>query len=766
MAKNKLKIMAVLTTSILVMNTTAFASTVLTTSSDKTNTFEFTEVNKLYSLDESDELVAENNKLALYVNKDDLSIKIYDKEIDFIYSSNDCESENLNQNWENYLNSPVTINTLSTNLKTQQETLFDSLDSTFKYEKINNGFRGDLSFGKSKISLSYSVVLTDDGIEIEILNDSIVENQTEKIVSEQQQEVEDVNLEELTVIERAKVSAAAKLEPFDLQSIQIYPFLGAVKTGSQNGYTFISEGSGALIRYDEYYPKASSPYELYFYGKDSALPDSSSNDYLVMSNTYGIFPIYGMVHGVNQTGFLNIIESGAEEARLLSYPAGLFTDYYFTTVEYMYNNKFSQKLSSTQNITSSLDERKNFDIKEKYVFVQGDEANYVGLAHTYKDYLNKNGMLNNYDIEEIPLSLDLYMGGRKKGMFKDTFVPFTTTDEIVEMYDYFKGEGINNVLFNTYNGIIKSDFTGKFSDNSKINNKIEGDYSFEEANAHISEGGGQLFIVSYINRTYGKLNLNKFVQRLYDKSYYQYKFDGLVFNFLNIAGIDKLTKEVTKLIDNNDITGIYVTANDGYTSYGKDKVETRAEIMSTIVEKNKAYSDKDITIAAEVPSNNHTSYTDYAIYVSPETTLYEYVTDTVPFYQIVLSGNIPMVSVNLNQYGYDKDYILKLIEYNTYPQYSLMYADYDEISNTQEASRAYIPSTFNLIKTDCVAVYNEINTVLSEVINEEIVNHEVVDKDVIAVTYSNGKTIVINYRNNDYNYRGVNVGKKGCVVIE
>lgn len=766
MGKNKLNIIATLTTAVFVMNTNVYASTVFTTTSDRTNVFEVSEINKIHSLDEIDELVAENNQLALYVNKNDLSIKIYDKELDFVYSSNDCEAENLNQNWQNYLNSPVTINAFTTNLNVQQETLFDSTDSKFDYTKTNDGFEAELFFGKSNISLKYSVTLTNDGIEIEILNDSIVENQTEDIVAEQQKEVENVNLDELTVIEKAKLSATADLKPYDLQSIQLYPFLGAVKTGTQNGYTFIPDGSGALLRYDNYYPKASNPYELYFYGKDSAIPDVGAEDYLVQSNVYGVFPIYGMVHGVNQTGFLNIIESGAEEARLLSYPAGLFTDYYFTTVEYIYNNKFNQKLSSTQNISSNLDERKSFDIKEKYIFVNNDDASYVGLAREYKGYLKENGLLNENDIEEVPLTLDILIGGRKKGMFRDTFVPFTTTDNIVEMYDYLKGEGINNVLFDTYGGIIKNSFTGKFGDNSKINKKIEGDYSFKEANSYVNEGGGQIFVTTKLNATYGKLNLSKYVQRLYDKSYAQYKYDTFIYNVLNITGIEKMSNEITKLIDKNDVTGISVTSNDGYTSYSKDNVETRAEILSTLVEKNKAYADKGIEIISYMPSNNHTSYTDYATYVETETTLYNYVTDTVPFYQIVLSGDIPMISNSLNQYGYDEDYILKLIEYDMYPEFNVMYADFDTISKTEEAGNSYIPSTFDLIKTDCVDVYNKINDVLEKVINEEIVNHEVVDSNVVAVTYSNGKKVVINYRNTDYNYNGVNVTKKGCEVIE
>ncbi len=385
MVKNKkvFKAMASITACVLLINSTVFASQIFdATNNNTTNPFEVTTVNKIYSLEDMDTIVAENSNFALYVNKQDLSIKVYDKKADFYYSSNDLNTENLNQKWRNYVDSPVTIKSYTTNLSVKQETIFDSKDSTFKYTNIDNGFKADLKFGESLISLSYTVVLEDNGIVIELLDESIVEEQTEIIVADIKKEVADVDMENLSVLEKAKLQSAKDIAPFDLQSIQLYPFFGAVKYGEQNGYTFIPEKTGALIRYDDNYTGVSNPHEMYFYGEDSVFPYVGSKDYFVDEYVLGIFPIYGMIHGIDQTGFLNIVESGEEEAKLVSYPAGLFTEFYYTTVEYSYNNKFTQKLSDTQTVTTKMPESKHIDIKERILFVNDEEANYVGLAKT------------------------------------------------------------------------------------------------------------------------------------------------------------------------------------------------------------------------------------------------------------------------------------------------------------------------------------------------------------------------------------------------
>ncbi len=768
MFKNK-KIIRAVTLGIacvLSLNTTVFASEIFDAdNNNRTNLFVVTEVNKIHSLEERDTVVAENSNFILYVNKMDLSIKVYDKKADFYYSSNDINTENLNENWRNYVNSPVTIKSFTTNLGINQETIFDNKDSNFNYTAIENGFKGDLKFGASLISLSFTVVLEEDGVVFEILDESIVEEQTETIVAEIKEEVADVDLESLTVLERAKITSKQNVQPFDLQSIQLYPFFGAVKYGEQNGYTFVPEKTGALIRYNENYSGISNPHEMYFYGEDSVFPYVGSQDYFVTENIFGVFPIYGVIHGIDQTGFLNIVESGAEEAKLVSYPAGLFTEYYFTTVEYIYNNKFTQKLSDWQTVTSKMPERKHIDIKEHIVFVNGDTADYVGLAKTYQSYLVEKGMLTKNEIESIPLKLDIPMGATKKGIFWDKFVPTTTTDDVVEMYDYFNENGVKNVLFDLWGGVIKSQMTGKFNDNSKINKKIQGDYTFKEMSEYVVSNGGQTFIETDLTHTYGNLNANKYIQRKYDKTYATYDDGSFKFNFLNIAGINKMSEQIDKLIEKNNLTGAYIDITNMYTHYGKETTETRKQMMEVTYAKNKEIHDSGVKTVASYASDIYLSVLDYADEVFVETTSYQFVTDTVPFYQIVLSGYLPMISNSLNVHGYSDEDILKLIEYNIYPKFYVMDATYDEISDTDIANKMILPATFDYIKEECLETYNQVNNVLGEVINEEIINHEVIAKNVVAVTYSNNKKIIINYSNTDFNYEGTNVSKKGCVVI-
>lgn len=727
-------------------------------------------INPINTLNNQDEKVAENKYLALYLDNQDLSIKVFDKSSGYVYSSNDVNTDNINEYWQNYANSPVTIKALDKDLDTVQESFWDNKKSKSNVTKIKNGFSVKLTFYKTKISLEYSVILEENNIIFKVDDSSIKEEATAKIIKEKQSKVIKKPVEEMSALEKAKAKSKKNINSYDLYSIQLYPFFGAVEASKQDGYTLIPDGSGALIRYDDIHNNINIPYESDFFGIDYGLSNNTKKkNYTVTYKNRLMFPLYGMVHGINQSGYLNIIEKGAEYAKLVSYPAGVKTDFYFTTAEYIYNNVFQQELSASQRISSKLDNRKSINIQERLTFVSDEKANYTGLGNVYKDYLLKNDRLNTYNIKEIPLTITTTMGLLKKRIIGNKTYEITSTEEILNMHKYLLANGVKQTHFNLI-GASLDEYTASFNDKSKISSAVEKKYSFKEMNEYLADNNGIAFIKDTLNIA-GKANAEKYVLRSSDKQYSVYQKNSgnkqYWLNYLNNIGMLDIFNKNLKKIEGNSFAGFNNRNLVGpYTHFGKNGIESRQDNIDNIVDIGNQLKDSGTIYSADNAYSYMLKNIDISNNTTTKTVLYKFITDTVPFYQIVLSGNIPMSSDSLNYSSNIKEDILRSIEYNVYPEYSLVSADYKEMDMSYSIYYdKWSDMNFKEWKEEVIKTYSEIEKILGKVKNESIISHEVINPQVVAITYSNGKTIIVNYSNKDYNYKGTIVGKKGSVVI-
>ncbi|MDD3477319.1 MAG: DUF5696 domain-containing protein, partial [Candidatus Izemoplasmatales bacterium] len=260
-------------------------------------------------------LVGDNAYYSLYMEEGSYAIRILNKADGFIYGSSistkDQDLEYFNTTWEGIVNSAVTIKYYSYNDTTGvytsiEESFLKSASSSSTYELVDNGFLAHLYFGDSGISLDLLVYLSDNALVVEIPNDSIQDGETYK-----------------------------------LRSIKTYPFLGAVFGDSIPGYIFVPDGSGALIRYQAI-DVQTDIYEFRYFGQDDAVQTAISNQAILS------FPVSGMVQGINQHGFLAIVEDGAAHASLVVSPAKNNLKYYYTYNEFLYRSLYQTPLSESQ----------------------------------------------------------------------------------------------------------------------------------------------------------------------------------------------------------------------------------------------------------------------------------------------------------------------------------------------------------------------------------------------------------------------------------
>ena len=173
----------------------------------------------------------------------------------------------------------------------------------------------------------------------------------------------------------------------------MFPLLGSSRLDEKEGYMFVPDGNGALIYLDDKDGRFDSGYVQKVYGSDIGVGES-----YVLSLLWGRYethndaemilaPVYGMVHTDDGMGYLAVIESGDEEASIYATPNGAYSDYNWITAAFRKCTTYIQPTSNSGGSVTKVTDRIQYDINVRYMFVDGSDANYTGLAKRYREYL-------------------------------------------------------------------------------------------------------------------------------------------------------------------------------------------------------------------------------------------------------------------------------------------------------------------------------------------------------------------------------------------
>lgn len=675
------------------------------------------------------EIIGTNNvsNLTILVNKNDLGFIITNNDTGYQWSSQIDSSYLLDENSplhdegdlgaNNFLikrmKSPVVITYFVGELR-REEGLFDSAGSSFTNIEIINsnnqyGFSSTLRLATANISLKLIVYIDDEGLTVNVPFESIVEHGQMK-----------------------------------LSNISLYQFFGATKRDRIPGYSFLPDGIGALIRYDD---EIKQIYNKRFFGINLGLGHNALDEPILSAN------LYGVVHGVNQNGFINIVESGSTYGSLIFNPSRTEDDYNKTYVSFEYRVLFTQYLNSQKtNSVRMVQANKNvFDIELKYQFLSNDNANYVGMANTYRNYLNlENNLVNNNDIS---LHLNVLAAENKPTLFGNRTFSMTTTEELLDITKQLNDNNINN-LDVTYHGWQNKGYSNSNFRYKNINRKIGSkddltnlitninanlyfnvDYTHTNTNTggfnskDVNQSLNQELIIT--NKDQYSLNTNFALNHLQN--------DYLKMNKLGIEnlGFDALTSDLTSNFHSNALSREENLANYQQLIAVSNKSAV-ASPYSLLWHANVLY---DISMY----SSNHAKFSD-----------------TVPFVPIVLSGSITYGRAS-NFFSNTQNEVLRMIDYNVYPSFYLTHESSILLLNTK--SNHIYTSRFADWKETIIGQYNYVNNALKHVAGSYVTSREVLDVGLVKVVYSNNVSIYINYSANEYQYDGLTISPESYEVM-
>ena len=672
---------------------------------------------------------AENDRLALYYKPDSLAIMVRDKATGYEYDSAGVRAQegDLNTTWVGMKESGVSVECRLENGSTKTWSITAD-GAQVETQQTEAGFRSTISFS-GQVGFDLQVTLTETGIRVQIPEDSIVEDGGVR-----------------------------------LQSIYVYPFLGSSYGYDNEGYLFVPDGCGALISTGQK-TVASENYEKQIYGSDLGMGAFKSmvTENMLRSPEEIYMPVFGSILEEGRAGIAGIVTDGDEYCKIGAQVSGIRTPYNLIMPKFVLRENYQMRLDqSGKSLTANQEKRNPGDLGIFYSFLSGEEADYVGIARVYRQYLLDGGVLTKKE-EKTDLAaakIELILSEQEKGLLWSNTVTMTTLEQADQILQELYDAGLKNmdVVLRGYSGKGASgaapsefSFTGKVGSRSQWKKEIK----------KLAEQGIDVSLYSDFSRGYegkggyGNSQEAQAINRTMLRNY-----DNGIYNWLAPSYAAESLNEFARKAEKMGIASMSVEAFGStlYSNWNKKNVSTRADAVNILQQADSA----GLKLNLYAPYAYMWGRCDGIYDIPMDSSNYYIFTETVPFMQIVLKGCIPFYSEGWNFHANAALDLLECIEYGANPSWYLSWEDSVELINTP--SSGLYSTQYAVWKDSVIEEYGRIRQVLSQVSGACILDRVVLEKDVVRVDYDNGISIYVNYRQTDWTGDGVTVGGESFLI--
>lgn len=708
--------------------------------------------------------VAENDNYTLEWDDDYKTVMMVSKTGEKVWGTSPAAvAEDENQ----YTSSPIIIEAVHTiKLSSNMSRAYNGSikDGNLSAKEIDNGIEVTYYFDEYQISVPVQYVLRDDSVAVSVDTKNITEGDKyflkavtlapymcsvaniesdaeEEDAEDEELDDEDIDFEDIDVEDEPADEPEAAGE-------QLVPL--------KDAYLFVPVGNGALVSpavkddkreyLGEVYGTDGSRYQPYEYYKEENIK----------------MPVFGVKDG--DDALVGIMENGAEQGAVQVSAGDGRSDYSNVAATFyvrgydIYADDHSYQATINTRLSKTMVDNV---LTVGFYPLTGEDADYVGMAKKYREYLTEKGMVKS-EVAESAYALSIqgnvvtqslafgvpYMSAKNMTSFKEAqaiiteLASETKLNPAVQLVGYGEsGMDIGQVA----GGFGLAGASGKKKDYSALTayakeNNIalytDFDMVFFSSNGN---GFNQMFHAAKTATLHkSELYLRMLALRAQDEEKGAYRVLSRAKLF---DAMEKLLKKGDKL----DITG-YSFSTLGSVAYS-DYADPAYEVKNGMGADVQTMFNSVISAGHSVATDNANDYaamlsdTVFNVEIDPR---YTDVFDTyVPFYQIVFKGTVPMYSESLN---YVEDYdtaVLNALASGVGLGYAVL-ENYDPSFVTSNQTNIY-NSLYSANKakiTETVAKYDDYFAAIS---GASIADYEVLDNGVTVTTFDNG---VVAYTNN------------------
>lgn len=688
------------------------------------------------SVPEGYSLAAENQYLELYVNEELAQLIVRHKATGEIWRTNPDLSNHpsIASLWRSHMNSQVVVEYTDEKKRTNRRT--DNVDQSalVAYQPIQDGIRITFTMEALGFQIPIEYTLGDNYLEVRIRDEELLETGQYMIVN-----------------------------------MWLVPFFGSVPNTAE-GYMVIPDGSGAVAYFREDHPDYTAQFEEAVYGRDTfRLGGISVGQEVYWRQNYRQvgMPIFGMVEG--NKAFLGVVTEGDFDATIVAGPSGYIVPFYRTFAQFSVRKAYQAPLSRTKNVPTVESTRVKADRAVRFYLLTGEEANYVGMANTYRTYLQQRyhiaGRMNMKE-DTAPFHLRLFMSVIERGLVLDRLVVMTTFAEAREIVQALMDAGVDHMDI-TLVGWSEGGLGEKLPHRLPAAKALGGDKGLREFIDWANEQGFRVFLHdNYVDAfdTNGGFNTRHDVVRTPAKlplnSGDHYVLSPLV-AFERFARRD--IPEMAKRYDPDGLELQYFGSRlmpDRNFNYRLEREDTAFWWLQIA----KLAKEEMGHVVIRGMSTWLLSVADKMVDVPIENSTVRFVDHSIPFYQIVISGLVPYSTDPGNLRNDPRREFLKMIEYGAIPTFELTYRDSSLLKETMYST--LFTSEYEMWLPDVVAEYQIANKEMGYLKTQAITDHRQLAENVFVTGYEDGSLVYVNYRDTAFvTESGVEIGPLDYVLV-
>lgn len=574
----------------------------------------------------------------------------------------------------------------------------------------------------------------------------------------------------------AYIESAETYHPYKLSLFELF----GTSTEADEGYLFVPDGSGALIRFRPF-DGTKEKLSLPIYGNDLTVTATATLDARVQSERVTL-PVYGMKR--NGEGFLAIIEDGAAATSIEAYRAGSYNKYnavypVFTVVEK--DNIYLEGSDQSTKIPQFQRELYNGSFRVQYVLLDGEENGYNDMAAVLREYYRKAGVLTKLTDSAVPFYLETVGGvtGYKNllGVSYIGGMAATSYTENITILEALRESGVDNVRL-ILNGWFNGGVYHSFPRNIRLLSQLGGKRGFAELTDYAAENGVVLYPQVNLMTVDRKGNgfwslqhsartLDLLEAKIPVRSFatgQKLESDGLLHTvsyILRPAETVKLTKKFLAAYEKYGLNGLYLSTsgNELYSDYLQSDSIDRNSSIAHSVEGLTAVADKLEHVMVNQGNSYALPFATDILNLASESSGYQITDEDVPFLQMVLHSYVNMAGTPINLAEDNRVAPLKALEYGMSLHYQVTYEPSYVLKDTNYSQNyaSYYAGWLPQIREQ----YTGMSALLKQVQLADMVRHDKLAEGVYRVTYDNGCSIVVNYTDAAYEADGVTVEPMG-----
>jgi hypothetical protein len=522
-------------------------------------------------------------------------------------------------------------------------------------------------------------------------------------------------------------------------TLDLLPYFGAA-TSAEDGYIFVPDGPGGLIRFDSERAGVSRGYIHQVYGLELTNTGNWSRSGERRENI--AYPVFGMKHGNN--GFMAVLTEGGGSANIAAMPPGLKSGLYNVYTNQIYREEYLYRMSRLAAPLKAVQkQRLDTDREVEYRFLNGEDAGYVGMAKAYREYMTETGKLKEplKPVEHTPLYLKIMGGNYTEAFNKIKYITATTFPQAKEIVNGLVEQGVPNIKVIYYGWQNQGDYD--LYDRFPIEESLGGEEAAKDFISSMSQKGIDVmfeddfvWIDSESSDLSGKTNGIRGIDEtvFVDEGWFISKPARTV----------AMAYETIQKLKDIGVSGLLFNwiGEMVFHDYDPDGIATRSDTIA-VYDGLLAYAKKTLGSSAVYRGNDYTVGQADFIAGLPAESSYDFMVDeTVPFYPIALHGYVSYAFGDGNLRNDVETEFLKAIEYGAVPSFFLTHEDSRVLKYT--GANFLFSSQYEKWTERILKEYKDFDA-LSSVFAQKIINHEKLSKDRFATVYEDGTRVIVDY---------------------